>query len=97
MGKHYNTIPEADQGIRGELDFLLTLLALVGVCLLKISIALSLLALIPTSGVWMSRVIWALVGVCRPPLASYMMRCLFYLWSLGGMILTTEWLLFQCL
>lgn len=63
VGKHYSTISEVDQSIRGELDFLLTPLALVGVCLLKISIALSLLALLPASGVWMSRVIWALIGV----------------------------------
>lgn len=63
VGKHYSTLSEADQVIRGRLDFILTLMALVGVCLLKTSIALSLLALIATSGVWMSRVIWALIGL----------------------------------
>lgn len=66
VGKHYSTISAADQVIRGRLDFILTLMALVGVCLLKTSIALSLLALIANSGIWMSRIIWALIGLSLP-------------------------------
>lgn len=68
VGKHYSTISASDQIIRGQLDFILILLANAGVGLLKISIALSLLALIATSGAWISRVIWALIGMptlCR--------------------------------
>lgn len=67
VGKHYSTISELDQIIRGKLDFILILLANLGGCLLKTSIALSLLALIATSGVWMSRAIWALIGRLRRP------------------------------
>lgn len=70
VGKHYSTISMPDQVIRGKLDFILTLLALVGVCLLKISIALSLLSVIATSGAWMSRAIWALIRMSLSPVPN---------------------------
>lgn len=49
IGKHIDTISSSDTIMRTKLDFFMTIVTNIGLCLLKTSIALSLLALITNS------------------------------------------------
>lgn len=60
-----------DEVLRGRLDFILLLIMNVGICLLKISIALSFLSIIDGTSIWTARVLWALIG-----LLDFLSHCL---------------------